>query len=1164
MENGDWSSTTTVERGQGDMESSMTGARTGYTRAPQPRSRDDAAVGYFYQRPSNNDLSQAGMMAKHKWTSGDDSVIDQVRTADLSKMTSEFQALQLEDMKGRHIEGYGSPKKYWGTDDKGGLFLNQNEWSQGGQGAWGMSGTEHSVSQPIMVQRRQLSPGSYQGHENSVLSPRSDTSGLGLSMVEYVLGSSPRVKPISGEIDHKLHQMKNRYGINAVTPNHEQADSKSNQNKNSKTPSPYEEVLESHKEVQNGGEPLQVQNEDQSVYSMNNGQPPSSEPIENQVGQQQEVAPPHHMVDAQYQNGPVKGHREVPPEQYLNSEVPNQLEIDTGGGGPESGMEPLQFEYPGNNQMVQNMGSPGFVEYSQQQQMFQQRQPTPQQALALQQQQQQYAMAAAQQQQQQQQQMGMAPTFANPYIFTGAPPAQDPYTLSLAATMQGQPQMIQPQYAYGVAPWGALYPMNIVQQQGGAAQPNQPPQGQQQPGQQPTQQPSSGRSQNGSRPMTPQAQPQGQGQAPNDQGVGNSTPGAMQGIAQPQAFTAPGYPIMTPTYYDQSGNLFMGGPRPGLGTPVRLMPHGAAPVMVSGAQQIPTANGYSVMMANQAQAQAQQQQAAAQQGQQGSMTHSGMSMYTNGAAAAAAQMQSNPTSGGGMGSFTAQSQNSGAFGSGTFGGLGNSMGPIGTGAGIGSSGTETPTQRRDSFSGATGEYKRSLSMSQFYGSSPQLGTFGMSPTHTGSMTPPPTQSTLSGLGLDHLLGSATGSWSRPKTDWGDVKYRSGSTSSTGSAGWGSSSLFPPRSLRSSAYMEKSAPGRSRLLEDFRNNRFPNLQLRDLLSHFVEFSQDQHGSRFIQQKLERATPQERQIVFQEIIGSSYKLMNDVFGNYVIQKFFEFGTPEQKKALAQRIKGSVLQLALQMYGCRVIQKALESITADLQVEMVKELDGHVLKCVKDQNGNHVVQKCIECVDPVSMQFIVEAFRGQVYSLSTHPYGCRVIQRILEHCTPEQTKPILDELHSQTEALVQDQYGNYVIQHVLEHGRPEDKSKIVAEIRGKVLVLSQHKFASNAVEKCITHSCRPERAILIDEVCSYNDGSGHSALFTMMKDQYANYVVQKMIDVSEPNQRKVLIRKIQPYVIHLRKYPYGKHILAKLEKFFMKNNEINPFVSPPNGTL
>ena len=37
-------------------------------------------------------------------------------------------------------------------------------------------------------------------------------------------------------------------------------------------------------------------------------------------------------------------------------------------------------------------------------------------------------------------------------------------------------------------------------------------------------------------------------------------------------------------------------------------------------------------------------------------------------------------------------------------------------------------------------------------------------------------------------------------------------------------------------MGKEATGRSRLLEDFRNNRLPNLQLRDLSNHIVEFSQ----------------------------------------------------------------------------------------------------------------------------------------------------------------------------------------------------------------------------------------------------------------------------------------------------------------------------------------
>jgi hypothetical protein len=62
---------------------------------------------------------------------------------------------------------------------------------------------------------------------------------------------------------------------------------------------------------------------------------------------------------------------------------------------------------------------------------------------------------------------------------------------------------------------------------------------------------------------------------------------------------------------------------------------------------------------------------------------------------------------------------------------------------------------------------------------------------------------------------------------------------------------------------------------------PNLQLRDVINHFTEFSMDQHGSRFIQQKLERATNAEKDLVFKEILPNSSQLMTDVFGNYVIQ-------------------------------------------------------------------------------------------------------------------------------------------------------------------------------------------------------------------------------------------------------------------------------------------
>ena len=186
--------------------------------------------------------------------------------------------------------------------------------------------------------------------------------------------------------------------------------------------------------------------------------------------------------------------------------------------------------------------------------------------------------------------------------------------------------------------------------------------------------------------------------------------------------------------------------------------------------------------------------------------------------------------------------------------------------------------------------------------------------------------------------------------------------------------------------EKSPPQRSQQLDDFRNSRLPHLQLSDLGSNVVEFAKDQHGSRFIQQKLERTNNKEKQMVFDEVIKHGPMLMTDVFGNYVIQKFFEFGTLEQKNQLVDAIRGNVMNLALQMYGCRVIQKALETISQEQQMEILLEMKGQVLKCVKDQNGNHVVQKVIEKVDPEKLQFIIDSFTNSptdtVSSLAKHP--------------------------------------------------------------------------------------------------------------------------------------------------------------------------------------
>ncbi|XP_063478861.1 pumilio homolog 2 isoform X9 [Symphalangus syndactylus] len=981
-------------------------------------------------------------------------------------MNHDFQALALES---RGMGELLPTKKFWEPDDstkdgQKGIFLGDDEWRET---AWGTS--HHSMSQPIMVQRRSGQGFHGNSEVNAILSPRSESGGLGVSMVEYVLSSSPADK-----LDSRFR--KGNFGTrDAETDGPEKGDQKGKA-------SPFEE--DQNRDLKQGDD------DDSKINGrgLPNGMDADCKDFNRTPGSRQ--ASPTEVVERLGPNtnpseglGPLPNPTANKPlvEEFSNPETQNLDAME------QVGLESLQFDYPGNQVPMDSSGATvGLFDYNSQQQLFQRTNAlTVQQLTAAQQQQ--YALAAAQQPHI----AGLAPAafVPNPYIISAAPPGTDPYTaagLAAAATLAG-PAVVPPQY-YGV-PWG-VYPANLFQQQAAAAAnntANQQAASQAQPGQQQVL-----RAGAGQRPLTPNQGQQGQqAESLAAAAAANPTLAFGQGLATGM----PGYQVLAPTaYYDQTGALVVGpGARTGLGAPVRLM--APTPVLISSAA-------------------AQAAAAAAAGGTASSLTGSTNGLFRPiGTQPPQQQQQQQPSTNLQSNSF------------------------------YGSSSLTNSSQSSSLFSHGPGQ-PGSTSLS--FGSGNSLGAA--------------IGSALSGFGSSGGLTNGSGRYISAAPG-AEAKYRS--ASSTSSLFSSSSQLFPPSRLRYNR-SDIMPSGRSRLLEDFRNNRFPNLQLRDLIGHIVEFSQDQHGSRFIQQKLERATPAERQMVFNEILQAAYQLMTDVFGNYVIQKFFEFGSLDQKLALATRIRGHVLPLALQMYGCRVIQKALESISSDQQSEMVKELDGHVLKCVKDQNGNHVVQKCIECVQPQSLQFIIDAFKGQVFVLSTHPYGCRVIQRILEHCTAEQTLPILEELHQHTEQLVQDQYGNYVIQHVLEHGRPEDKSKIVSEIRGKVLALSQHKFASNVVEKCVTHASRAERALLIDEVCCQNDGP-HSALYTMMKDQYANYVVQKMIDMAEPAQRKIIMHKIRPHITTLRKYTYGKHILAKLEKYYLKNSpDLGPIGGPPNGML
>lgn len=380
------------------------------------------------------------------------------------------------------------------------------------------------------------------------------------------------------------------------------------------------------------------------------------------------------------------------------------------------------------------------------------------------------------------------------------------------------------------------------------------------------------------------------------------------------------------------------------------------------------------------------------------------------------------------------------------------------------------------------------------------------------------------------------------------------------------------------------------------------QLGHIVGYAVEFAQDQEGSRFIQSAVDMAAPDEIDVLFREIFESPLELVTDIFGNYVLQKLLDKGTPPQLIFAAHRLKGHVVELTLQTYGCRVIQKCIEVMPDEGQNLILEELEGNVARCIQDQNGNHVVQKCVEII-PDKCEFIILAFSGRVMELATHAYGCRVIQCIMEHCK-KQEETIFAELLEGVKHLVKDQYGNYVIQHVLQHSSDYSKvERIYAALKDNFYEYSKHKYASNVMEKLYACSDPNQRMALVDmicapfpedvppvEVCEFtrsdcttaamantsktepgwggkeckevhrmqNDssigvieevksiGPEHpSMLCQMMNDQFANYVVQRILDASEVEQFVKLVNNIQTFVLPIRTYCYGRPIVQRLTR-------------------
>ncbi|KAF4447360.1 hypothetical protein F53441_9104 [Fusarium austroafricanum] len=333
----------------------------------------------------------------------------------------------------------------------------------------------------------------------------------------------------------------------------------------------------------------------------------------------------------------------------------------------------------------------------------------------------------------------------------------------------------------------------------------------------------------------------------------------------------------------------------------------------------------------------------------------------------------------------------------------------------------------------------------------------------------------------------------------------------------------------------------RQLDNEAMSRYQNMPLDSFVGTIYELCKDQHGCRYLQKKLEERNADQVHLIWAETNQHVIELMTDPFGNYLCQKLLEFCNDDERTILIQNASQDMVRIALNQHGTRALQKMIEYVSTPQQVHIIIEaLRFRVVELIQDLNGNHVIQKCLNKLTSPDAQFIFDAVGNNCVEVGTHRHGCCVLQRCIDHASGDQKLWLIQRITEHARILVQDPFGNYVVQYIIDLNEPLFTEPIVLTFKDCITQLSRHKFSSNVIEKCLRCAQPPSKDLIVEELLR------NSEMERLLRDSFANYVIQTALEYATPHQKYRLVEAIRPILPQIRTTPYGRRIQAKISAF------------------
>jgi len=268
------------------------------------------------------------------------------------------------------------------------------------------------------------------------------------------------------------------------------------------------------------------------------------------------------------------------------------------------------------------------------------------------------------------------------------------------------------------------------------------------------------------------------------------------------------------------------------------------------------------------------------------------------------------------------------------------------------------------------------------------------------------------------------------------------------------------------------------------------------------------------------------------------------------------------------------------------------------------GHLIKCIENVSVNHIIQKCVNYLNknisnndernkmmnnvtnedqnkdeqeasttivPLNLKYklfdaMLIQMQNKLYEFSLHKYGCRIIQSLLDFGNAQQKNFIIYNLIPYLLPLSCDKYGNYVMQKIIFYNRVllcnnehilNDNNDVMSMLIRNFYQLCLNKYGSNVAELCYQYSNDTQKQFIIQQLTNLNNNNENNSDFngdkehtvmiiSLIKHEFGNYVIQKIINLSNEKQKHILLKIVKKNLSYL-KNQIGKHPCIKL---FIKN--------------